>query len=321
MKPINMSRVIIAIFVFLIGFASCSSPKQEGENQAEAEREMWEKYVQNTIMAYTNFVKEFGSKNYQTRVQAREELNMRIDEVESKLATQRAELDAKYSALRDKYAKDHGKLEEMYRAYTNSISAYKMDTTQFAVLRNQAHDKILTIIPPTPVAEKLQKDLIGRVVKALPGGYLSSYWSWTIEPGEIKDLKIVNVEDVDKKHKEFWVDMTLQADGAAYKTKGKIYYVLDNRDDWEIDMLEPSEVEVVKTGRYDSSITTSFYNMILSERIDFHNNSDAALLVGFRTLDGYGNYEKHSVMVSGGETVSYSALVLKDYTIDFVERP
>ena len=316
-----MNRFIIAVFVFLIGFASCSSPKQDGEKQAKAEREMWDNYVQNTIMAYSNFVKEFGSKNYKSRIQARKELDMRIDEVESRLSTQLAELDTKYSALRDKYENDHDKSEEMYLAYNNAISAYKMDTTQFAVLRNQAHNKILTIIPPTPVAEKLQKDLIGRVIKALPGGYLSNYWSWTIEPGEIKDLKIINVEEVDKNHKEFLVDMTLQSDGAAYKIKGKIYYVLDNRVDWEIDMLEPSEVEVVKTGRYDSSITTSFYNMILGERIDFHNNSDAALLVGFRTLDSHGNYEKHSLMVRGGETASYSALVLKDYTIDFVERP
>lgn len=282
---------------------------------------MWDNYVQNTIMAYTDFIKEFGNKNYQSRVQARKELDMRIDEVKSRLVTQLAELDTKYSALRDKYANDHDKSEEMYLAYNNAISAYKMDTTQFAELRNQAHSKILTIIPQAPNVEKLQQDLIGRKIKALPGGYLSSSWSWTVEPSEIKNLQIVNVEDVDKNHKEFLVDMTLQADGAGYKTKGKIFYVLDNRDDWEIDMLEPSEVEVVKTGRYDSSITTSFYNMILGERIDFHNNSDAALLIGFRTLDNHGNYEKHSLMVSGGETVSYTALVLKDYIIDFVERP
>lgn len=316
-----MSRVITAVFAFLIIFTSCSSPKQDGEKQAEAECEMWDAYVRNTIMAYSNFIKEFGSKNYQSRVQARKELDMRIDEVESQLASQLAELDSKYSALLDKYGEDHDKLEAMSMAYNNSIGAYNMDTTQFAVLRNQACSKILTIIPKTPDVEKLQQDLIGRKIKALPGGYLSSFWSWTIEPGNIKNLQIASVEDVDKNHKEFLVDMTLQADGAAYKTNGKIYYVLDNRDDWEIDMLEPSEVEVVRTGRYDSSITTDFYELILGQRIDFHNNSDAALLVGYRTLDSYGNYKKYSRMVGGGETVSHSGMGLKDFSIDFIERP
>lgn len=305
----------------MLFLTACTSPKADGEKQAKAECEVWDTYIQNTITAYTNFINEFGNKNYQSRVQAREELNKRIDEVEGQLASQLDKLNAKYSALLEKYGENNDESAVLSNAYNNSISAYKMDTTQFEGLRSQAYAKILTIIPQSPDKEKLQKDLIGRKIKALPGGYLSSMWSWTIEEGEIKNLQILNVEEVDKNHKEFLVDMTLQSDGAAYKTSGKVYYVLDNRDDWEIDMLEPSEVEVVKTGRYDSSITTDFYDLILGERIDFHNNSDAALLVGFRTLDNHGNYKKHSLMIGGGETVSHTEMGLKDYSVDFVERP
>ena len=155
----------------------------------------------------------------------------------------------------------------------------------------------------------------------MPGGYLDDSWSWKIEPGEIKNIEIIGVEDVDKSHKEFLVDMSLQSQGATYKTKGKIYYKLNNGDDWEIDMLEPAEIEVVKTGRYNSSVSTSFYNIILGDCIEFHNNSDAVLLVGFRTLDSYGNYTKHSRMIGGGETVTHKDLSIMDYSIDFVERP
>lgn len=312
-------NVAILLLVFIL--PSCSSPKQDGENYAQEECEMWDEYVQNTIMTYTNFVKEFGRMNYQSRTQAREDLNQRIDEVETKLASHKEELQIKYSALLDKYKENREELKTLSNAYYNSINAYEMDTTQFAGLRSQANEMILTIIPHAPNPEKMQKDLMGRTIKALPGGYLNNYWSWIIKHGDIKNLQIVNIEEVDRTHKEYVVEMTLQRDGTSYKTNSKVYYVLDNRDDWEIDMLEPSDVEVIKTGRYNSSITTSFYKMLLGKRIEFNNNSDAALLVGFTILDDYGNYKKQSLIVGGGETASYIDLCLKDYTIDFVERP
>lgn len=318
MKQYNI--VIVSLIVSLI-LTSCASPKTDGEKLAREKCEAWNEYVQNTITAYNNFVKEFGSKDYQTRTQARDELNTRIDEVESQLASQLAELESKYSALYDKYKKDHANLQALSLAYNNSISTYKMDTTQFAGLRRQANAKILTIIPPMPEAEKLQKDLIGRRIKALPGGYLNNFWTWTIERGDIKNLQIVNLDEVDKFHKEYVVDMTLQRDGATYKTNSKIYYVLDNRDDWEIDMLEPSEVEVVRTGRYDSSIISSLVKPLFGEYVSFQNVSDAALLVGYRILDNYGRYTKHSLLVGGGETKTHSGLGITDYSIDFVERP
>lgn len=313
--------IITLITSLTLILSACTSPKADGEKLAQKECEMMNSYVQNTITAYTNFVKEFGSKNYQSRVQAREELNARIDEVENQLASQSEELNAKLDALLCKYDKNKSESDQMYHAYLNSIGAYKMDTTQFAGLRAQANSKILTIIPPSPNSEKLQNDLIGRKIYALQNGYLSDSWSWTIERGDIKNLQIINAEDVDKNQKEFLVEMTLQQDGAAYKSISKIYYVLDNRDDWEIDMLEPSNVEVIKTGRYNSSITTAFYEQIFGDCIEFHNNSDAALLVGFRTLDSHGNYTKHSLIVGGGETARHANITIKDYSIDFIERP
>lgn len=316
-----MKQQKLAFLILTLLISSCASPEHDGEKHAQEECEVWDTYIQNTITAYTNFVKEFGSKNYQTRTEARKELEKRLDEVETKLASKSNELDAKFSALLEKYDEDQDKSDAMYKAYNNVMNAYQMDTTRFAGLRSQANNKILSIIPPDPSIDKLQKDLIGRRIKALPGGYLNSSWSWTIAPGEIKDMRIIDKEDFDRNHKEITINMTLQADGAAYKSTGKVYYVLDNRDDWEIDMLEPSEVEIVKTGRYDSSIKSSFSKLILGERIVFQNISDAALLVGFRTLDNYGNYTKHSRMISGGETITHTDLGIKDYTIDFVEKP
>ncbi len=94
-----MKRLIIASLILLAILTSCSSPESDGEKQAQEECELWDNYVQNTITAYTNFVKEFGSKNYQTRKEAREELNNRINEVESHLDSKLDELNAKYNAL------------------------------------------------------------------------------------------------------------------------------------------------------------------------------------------------------------------------------
>ncbi len=316
-----MKRLIIANLILLAILTSCSSPESDGEKQAQEECELWDNYVQNTITAYTNFVKEFGSKNYQTRKEAREELNNRINEVESHLDSKLDELNAKYNALLEKYGEDRDETEALSRAYNRVIGAYAMDTTGLAGLRSQAYGRILTIIPPEPDKDKLEKDLIGRQVRSLPGGYLNERWRWTIKAGDIKDLQIVEVRNLDAHNKKYSVEMTLQSEGAAYKTSGMVYYVLDDRDDWEIDMLEPYEVEVIRTGRYDSSITVNISAYIMGKYLSIRNNSDAALLVGYQILDSYRGWEKHSEIISGGNTSSRLVPGLEDFKIDFVERP
>lgn len=308
--------------VVLLALASCSSsPRAEGESLANEECASWNKYASDLTTVYNRFISDFSSNDFKTRTNAREDLNTRLGQVEDQLQSRIEDLNNKYSSLLEKYGSDHEKLGMLTQAYNDIIAGYSIDTTNVAGLRAQANNKILTIIPPEPGISKLQDNLVGRKIRALPGGYLSNYWTWTIENGHIKDLSIDSVINVDKNHKEYVITFTLQDDGAAYRTTGKVYYVLDNRDDWEIDMLEPCDIEIVRTGRYDSSITHQFCQHIFGESINFYNNSDAALLVGFRTLDSYGKWEKHSIMIRGGENKSYSSINLKDYTIDFVERP
>ncbi len=314
------TRILFFLLIALYS-ASCSSPESDGENAAKDFCENIDSYVRNKIQAYQNFIKEFDNENYQSRVKARDDLNKKIDAIAAEYNSTIRQLEGKYNALLEKYMDDHEKIIELVSAYRSIVDEHSVDTTMFASLSQQANAKILTIIPPQPDKEKLESDLVGRKVYAIPGGYFADNWVWTIAPREIKTLQIREQKDVDAHNKEYLIEMTLQASGAAYKTTGKVFYKLEDGDDWEIDLLEPSEVEIVKTGKYDNCITSRASAYFVGTYLILHNNSDDALLVGYSILGAHGLWEKHSIIVKGGKTAQICHLTLDDYRIDFVERP
>lgn len=320
-KVIQMKKRMLSCLWAVLVLASCSSPESDGRNLAQESCENTDAYIANTIQAYNNFIKEFSNKGYQTRIEAREELNKRIDEIRNDFNAKSAEIDDKFSQLLAKYEDDYRKAAEMINARRDALDAYSADSTMIASLRAQAFNKICSIIPPEPDKSKLMNDLVGRSIHAMPGGYFSSSWVWTIEKGEIKELQILDVKNIDTYNKEFSVDMILQGSGAAYNAKVKLFYELSDGDDWEIGLLEPSEVEIIKTGRYDNSITSRVSRYLIGTYLEIQNLSDGALLVGFQTLDSYGNWKKQSAIIAGGETYSHGILGYKDSRIDFVEKP
>lgn len=316
-----MGKFRFCLGLILLIMAACSSPESDGEKLAKESCENTDAYIAKTVQAYNNFIKDFSDKGYQSRVKAREELNRKIDEIRNDFNRKNDEIDNKFSQLLAKYENDYQKSTDMILARKNVIDSYNADSTIFVTLSTQASNKILTIIPPEPNKSKLMEDLIGRQIHALPNGYFSNSWVWNIERGEIKELQIQEIKNIDSNNKEFSIAMTLQGSGAAYQTVGKVFYKLGDKDDWEIDVLEPSEVEIVKTGRYDNSIETNVSTYIMGKYLNIRNNSDAALLVGYQVLDYNGVWRKYSVVVSGGNTNSQLMLALEDYKIDFVERP
>lgn len=300
---------------------ACSSPEKLGEEHAMDEISMWDKYIQEQIDSYNEFLESFDRSHYTTRTEAKMSLNERIVQVEANLGKRLEELNVKWSDMSGKYSDDSKKLSAMYDAYHSLIDSYQMDTTMVAELHLQANNKIRTIIPSAPDKVKINTDLIGRTVKSLPGGHLSDYWSWTIERGDVHGFEIYSTKDINSENKEYNVTYTLQKKGGAYKVVGTAYYTLTGRDDWELEAFLPSEIEVVKTGRYDNSISSEIGEYIVGTYIIIRNNSDATLIVGFTTIDSYGKSKRASRVIKGGETISYQELGLKDYTIDFVERP
>ncbi len=316
-----MKTFIKYCIISVLVLTSCSSPESDGKNAAKDFCENIDLYVKKKSQAYLNFIKEFDNENYQSRVKARDDLNKKIDAIAAEYNSTIRQLEGKYNALLEKYMDDHERIIELVSAYRSIVDEHSVDSTMFATLKRQANAKILTIIPPQPDKEKLESDLVGRKVYAIPGGYFADSWVWTIAPGEIKTLQIREQKDVDAHNKEYLIEMTLQASGAAYKTTGKVFYKLDEGDDWEIDLLEPSEVEIVKTGKYDNCITSQLSKYFVGTFLILRNHSDGALLVGYSILGSDGEWEKHSVIVRGGGTAQLSYLALEDCTIDFVERP
>lgn len=316
----NIFKYYFGLICILI-ISSCSSPESDGERLAKQTCENTDSYIANIVKAYNNFIKDFSDQGYNSRIEAREALNKKLDEIRNDFNKKNNVIDEKFSQLLAKYEDDYKKTTELILARKKVLDTYSADSTMFRTLYTQASNKILTIIPREPDKSKLIEDLIGRKIYALPGGYFSDSWVWIIENGEIKDLLINEVKTIDPNNKEYNISMTLQGSGAAYQTKVKVFYKLEERDDWEIDVLEPSEVNIVKTGRYDNSITVNVSTYIMGKYFNIRNNSDAALLVGYQILDFYGGWKKYSKIVSGGNSSSQLMLGLEDYKIDFVERP
>lgn len=314
-------KLVKYTFAVMLLLASCSSPESDGKNLGEEYNDNIESYVSKTMKAYNNFINEFGDNNFQTRVAAREALNEKLEKISNEYSANCEKIENKYNSLLGKYENDYQKAASLINAYSGSVKSHKVDSTMIAELRTRANKKILTIIPPQPIEEKLRNDLVGRSIHAIPGGYFSDSWVWNIEKDEIKELKILEVSNVDSHNKEYVVDMTLQSEGAPYNVNLKMFYKLADQDDWEIDMIEPAEINIVKSGRYDNSIIASIEKPLIGTYLILKNVSDGALIVGYRILDYHGNWTKYSRVVAGGETEQHGLIGYEDYKIDFIERP
>lgn len=322
-RPLILSMRLTSLLLLglCLIFFGCSSSEVEGEDQAKEEISMWETYKQDQINCYKEFIESFERQQYQSRLEATKALNASLDQVEANFSERFDNLEAKWATLLEKYGDNSKKLTAMTDAYYRVLNGYQMDTIAVASLHTQANNKICTIIPETPDADRIKLDLIGRKVNGLPGSHLGESWSWTIERGEIHDFKIVNTKDSGSQTKEYNVTFTLQDKGGAYNVVANIYYTIAGRNDWELDVLLPNELQVVRTGRYDGSISSGIGQYLVGTFLEIRNNSDAALLVGFTTISSQGTAKRHSMVLRGGENKSFNELGLKDYTIDFVERP
>lgn len=174
----------------------------------------------------------------------------------------------------------------------------------------------------------IANDLIGRkITEGRDNGYFDSDWVWTIENGEISNLKILN-RTVEIDYCTFFIEMVLKDVTRPIRYKATIqveYSLIDNR--WVISMLQSKGVDVVKTGRYDNCISTKIGDDGWGgvDCLKIKNNTDVPLLVGgiFRTSYS-DSWRKFSAVVEGLQIIgiggTFGGGSVVDYEIHFVEQ-
>ena len=111
-----------------------------------------------------------------------------------------------------------------------------------------------------PDANQIQNDLIGHSLsEGIENGYYPSYWKWNIERGEISNFRILSVDRDDATDYELTISMRLTAmSGKAFDTKAKVLYVSRGSMGWQMEYVQSLGMDIVKTGRYNSCITSEY---------------------------------------------------------------
>jgi hypothetical protein len=314
--------VLLSIFV-----CACSSPEADGIKAAkkyyDSERELTElrkKY-------YSEFIKDFSSYHFQTRIEARrkeQEINDQIN-VQYNNSLQRA--DQYYLELSSRYSTNQQKNNVFQYAYNGYRDTnLPVDDTIIALMA-QIDNLILTIIPPRHDIQNLPNDLVGRKISEGPDGYLGQNWNWEVKSAN--EVEMINYQNMGNIGNDYKINAQIYLKGeyTDYWVDIIVYYILRNYDDWTIDVIETNNMEIVKTNKYWNFITynrwggwTDYYYF------DFFNSSDIPLLIGgVQLLVVGGRWSKFSLVVNPNkkETLGgwHSHDKIRDIKFHFIERP
>jgi hypothetical protein len=242
------------------------------------------------------------------------------EELSANYQKRRQEADSLYNKLRGKYITNYQKNMQFEYAYQNYLSANLIKGFQPDELDKIIMQKLLTIIPPKPDAEKIKTDLIGRKISDVIGGYHRKDWYWLVEKDEIQKIDIIDETKLNKDYLYNVLILLESPSGGQQTADVKITYILGNYDDWAIEHLETIDMHIVQTHKYDTCITTE--NNGWGE-ISFTNRIDVSLVVGGVLLSYNGEWQKFSIIVDANKTTSIGGFIsaYRDIKIHFIERP
>ncbi len=318
----------ILILLSLCLFVACSSPESDGTKAAQKYCDCENIRMDNTHRVYQEFLQDFSSYNFTSRVEARDKIAELEKEIEVEYAANIKEADDFYQEISKKYLTDFEKFPQFEYAFKQYYNAnIEVDDSQLSVLLNQINRQIAVIIPQPPSADKMKKDLIGRTIKEQEGGYHKYGWQWIIEEGEIKELDVIEKHSQGDKQMYKLRIVVQQPEGAAYEAVVNVtYQLLETDDDWSIEYMESLEVNIVKTGRYNNCIKHEIVAggwLFYRNPLQLINMCDVGLQVGGRIRNG-NDWEKFVINVESNETKSVnfgSYREVHEYIIDFIERP
>lgn len=180
---------------------------------------------------------------------------------------------------------------------------------------------------PIPTKTAISRDLVGRrITEGRDNGYFAPDWSWTIESGEISNLKIESTK-TESDYCSFVVTMTLKSQSCPTKFSAKVQmeYTLSNKS-WHLYMVNSKGVSIIKTGRYKDCISTKIDDDGWGgvNCLKIKNNTDSSLIVGGEYITTYSTeWHKFSVVVPGLKVMGVGGTLgggsVSDYHIHFVE--
>jgi hypothetical protein len=319
-----MKLVIRSILLVLITLvSSCNffnpSPSSVGVEVAELYNNSLETFSSSQSEVLNQFAVEFMDYNFTTRIEARKVAREKLKPIIDKFNSDMANADLEYQRAQSKYAGNYEERLEFQNAFNKNITLYDVDEIIDNAYKNPNLDRLIkSIIPPKPDASKLSKDLIGRKIKEPSDGYKQGNRVWTIAEGEIKDFKIIEINE-ENSTLVYNCEMVLQAEGGSLRVKCRVRYILEDYDDWTIQTLYTDSFEIVKTGMYDSCVEVSLRHGF-GDTLKLVNNCDVALAVGLAYYDG-ATWEKIEFILNPVDQVTWRVLTINDFKVHYIELP
>lgn len=181
--------------------------------------------------------------------------------------------------------------------------------------------------PPKPDRNQIAKDLVGFTLKeGFEDGWYSDDWSWTIEKGEIKALKINEVITNTNTDYCIIVLMRLESETSAYNAKAKVNYRLTKGNQWKIEFVVSQGMAIVKTHKYDDCLSFKIVDDGWGgvNALQIKNNSGIELgCAGY--IKASGKWRKFAVIIDPYQTGTVGGTFgggnVTNYKIEFIERP
>lgn len=247
-----MKKVIIFLTSCICLLTACSSPEDKGHRLAQKYNQCGVSYQEELKNNETQFVKNFDPSLFDSRTEATEKYFVMRDKCNDKYSVKTDEILQKfYKEL--KKMKNKKNAAAFYDAFVNEIEDIHIDDSDN--IPPQVMRVIAQIVPPVPNEEQIALDLINKDFKeAIDEGYFHNI-TFHIRNGEVKDLRIENCQKTQNRVK-FNVLFTL-VKNCSFKVKSELVYVLTDADEtWRIESFGNCNVEIIRTGLYDNSIST-----------------------------------------------------------------
>jgi len=343
--------IILTVIVGCLFFTGCGSPKKQGEKLGMEYCDCQKEQVKEQETVYQVFLMKFDSYGFKTRPEARQKLQDLQNEATQKFEECKKKVEEKVKKAKSafptstddllgdlsnamknpqKYAKEMAKKQKEFSKNQEKAREFE-DALRNAInqcdvpkieIDNSTIEQIIRekISPQKPDVTNLRQNLVRRRIIEQPDGYFGRGWAWQINSAE--EIKNITIEKEEKVGNDYELDvhLSLQRDQSAqYEAYLTLTCVLGQADDeWKVDFIKTKDINIVKTDRYDSCITTEIKKS-WGTSLQFTNSCDVALIVGGKIMGNNNEWIKFSTRVNanGVGSASYNG---KEYEIDFIER-
>ena len=352
----KLHHVILAIMVaIMLSGCACNSksqnipttPEERITVIAQQMTNLQMEYNQAIIAAYQEFLANFNTNIYESRVDARNMLNAKIESINNNYEIRKLEIEQKkiellielgyeeyldidinrYRYSREEKIVNYITLVNIYNNYIEEKECAQPGSNERAAeqLEEKCEQVINTLKPTEPNVDIFKDDLAGVSFREADGGYFGHCLEWTISEDDKLSIRILNTTDYGNT-REYDVSIVWdRTTGGGYTIDAKIGYILN--DEWEMQFFKCNEILPKKTGRYDNFVVRENKYYFASSDISdicLRNESDLKIVVcGYL----YSNpckwdnveWEKFYVILNGYDRKQIHPIASENCRIDYVE--